>query len=140
MSDLINPVAVALRAKLNTAAITAHVPNARVYWPAPPAEGRAYPYILLDCLDAPTFGSFAAEDGSIQVWAVRVVTQDDADQASTIAAAIQSVLENAALSITGHRSLCCYRRRAIPPRPVLGTDSVNRYHGGNEYNIGVGAP
>lgn len=137
--DPITPTAAALQVLLDTPTIAALVDD-RIYYPDAP-DGRAWPYLLLDCIDAPeAAGTFTGPISTSQVWAVRVVTAEDVELAGQIAGAVNLILEGAELAIAGYRNLCCYRRRAIPPRPVKGDDGVVRYHGGGEYNIEVGEP
>lgn len=139
MSDPIAPTAAALLARLSHASIvTAGVAATSIHFPYAPS-GRTWPYILLECLDAPEEdATFTGPTWTRQIWAVRVVTVEDVDQALAIASAVNDRLEGAELTISGYRHLCCMRLRATPPRPVQGDDSVIRIHAGGEYTIGVG--
>jgi hypothetical protein len=139
--DPINQTQIALATLLGaTTAVTALLAAGAsgIHFPVAPAD-RTWPYLLLECLDAPERDrTFGGPTWTAQKWKLSAVTIEDAPLASTIAAEVNAVLEGATLSITGFTNLCCMRTRAIPPLPVQGTDGVLRFHAGGEYEIGVG--
>jgi hypothetical protein len=130
---------VALLAQLSHSSIsTLGVAADAIHWPTPP-DDRTWPYILLDCLDAPELDrTFGGPTWTGQVWSITAVTVEDAPAASALAAAIDARIDSQSLTIPGYRHLCSLRRRAKQPMPVLGDDGVMRYHAGGEYTIGVG--
>lgn len=141
MSDPITPAAVALRNRLDDPTIAALGVELESIYSFGVPEDRTWPYILLECLDAPEEDrTFGGRTWTRQWWKVSVVVQEDAELALEISAAIDALLEDADFAIAGYRNLCCLRIRPLAPRPVLGTDSVVRYHAGGEYTLGVGEP
>lgn len=141
MSDPITPTAIAVRTALTHASISAlGVPATQIYSFLAPSN-RVWPYILLECLDAPEEDrTFGGRTWTRQWWKVSVVTEEDAELALQISGAVNALLDNAEFAIAGYRNLCCLRIRPLAPRPVEGTDQVVRYHAGGEYTIGVGEP
>ena len=141
MSDPIRPVAVALRGILNGhASLTAlGVAAGSVHWPVAP-EGRTFPYVLLETVDAPEEDrTFTGATWTRQTWKVTAVTEEDASLASNIAGAVHALIEGAELTLTGYRCMeTPTRLRAIPPMPTEGTDGKVRFKAGADYEIGVG--
>lgn len=139
MGDVVYEAHTAIYNRLNTASVTGllEAGSSGIHWPSAPAT-RTWPYLLIECLDAAERDrTFEAATWTEQIWSITGVTVEDAPAASAIAYAVHQRLELAELTISGYRNLCCFRRRAKQPRPVIGEDGVLRFHAGAEYTIGV---